>query len=189
MLSKRNADAILALCVKATIAVTAVFLLFPVIVTAFISFDARDYLGAFPPTDLSTKWFGRLLNDAYLWSGFKTSLLLAIAATAIAAAIGALAALAIIRLSPRWRDLVTTTFLSPLVLPGVIIGFALLMFFSVFNLLPTFPRLVVGHLIITIPYTIRMTVIGLTGISETLREAALSLGANERRAFFTITLP
>ena len=90
MLSKRNADAILALCVAAIIAVTTVFLLFPVIVTAFMAFDARDYLGAFPPTELSTKWFGRLLNDAYLWSGFKTSLLLAIAATAISTAIGAL---------------------------------------------------------------------------------------------------
>ena len=189
MLSKRTADAILAVCVRGVIAVTTVFLLFPVIVTAFIAFDARDYLGAFPPTELSTKWFGRLLNDAYLWSGFKTSVMLAVAATAVATTIGALAALSISRMSPRWRDLVTTTFLSPLVLPGVIIGFALLMFFSVFSPLPAFPRLLAGHLIVTIPYTIRMTLIGLTGISESLREAALSLGANERQAFFTITLP
>jgi putative spermidine/putrescine transport system permease protein len=107
----------------------------------------------------------------------------------IAAAIGALGALAISRMSPRWRDLVTTTFLSPLVLPGVIIGFALLMFFSAFIPLPVFPKLIAGHLIIAIPYTIRMTLIGLTGIKETLREAALNLGANERQAFFTITLP
>lgn len=189
MLSKRTADAILAVCVRGVIAVTTVFLLFPVIVTAFIAFDARDYLGAFPPTELSTKWFGRLLNDAYLWTGFKTSVLLAVAATAVATTIGALAALSISRMSPRWRDLVTTTFLSPLVLPGVIIGFALLMFFSVFSPLPAFPRLLAGHLIVTIPYTVRMTLIGLTGISESLREAALSLGANERQAFFTITLP
>lgn len=189
MISKRSADAVLAFCVAAVIAITAVFLVFPVIVTAFIAFDARDYLGPFPPTELSPKWFGRLFNDAYLWSGFRTSLLLAIAATMTAAAIGALGALAISRMSPRWRDLVTTTFLSPLVLPGVIIGFALLMFFSAFIPLPVFPKLIVGHLIITIPYTIRMTLIGLTGIKETLREAALNLGANERQAFFTITLP
>jgi putative spermidine/putrescine transport system permease protein len=189
MLSKRTADAILAVCVRGVIAVTTVFLLFPVIVTAFIAFDARDYLGAFPPTELSTKWFGRLLNDAYLWSGFKTSVMLAVAATAVATTIGALAALSISRMSPRWRDLITTAFLSPLVLPGVIIGFALLMFFSIFNPLPAFPKLLAGHLIVTIPYTIRMTLIGLTGISESLREAALSLGANERQAFFTITLP
>lgn len=189
MISKRSGDALLGLSGKILIAITAVFLLFPVIVTAFIAFDARDYLGPFPPTELSTKWFSKLVNDDYLWSGFITSLLLAVAATAVATVIGALAALSISRMTPQWRDIVTTVFLSPLVLPGVIIGFALLMFFSVFDVLPPFARLLAGHLIITIPYTIRMTLIGLTAISETLREAALSLGANERQAFFTITLP
>lgn len=82
-----------------------------------------------------------------------------------------------------------TMFLSPLVLPGVILGFGLLMFLSTFNLMPVFTKLLIGHLIITIPYTIRMSLVGLTGIAETLREAALTLGANERQAFFTITLP
>jgi putative spermidine/putrescine transport system permease protein len=189
MISKRNADAVLAVCVAVVIAITAVFLLFPVIVTAFIAFDARDYLGPFPPTALSTKWFGRLLDNAYLWSGFETSLVLAAVATLVAAAIGALAALGISRMSPKWRDLTTTAFLSPLILPGVILGFALLMFFSLVTPLPVFPKLLAGHLIITIPYTVRMTLIGFTGIKETLREAALSLGANERQAFFTVTLP
>lgn len=189
LLLKRNADRLLAVCVGAIVAVTAVFLVFPVIVTVFMAFDARDHIGPFPPTELSTKWFDQLFNNAYLWSGFHTSLLLAIATTAVTSAIGALAALAISRMSPRWRDLVTTAFLSPLVVPGVIIGFGLLMFLSVFSLLPVFPRLFAGHLIITIPFTIRMTLVGLTGISESLREAALTLGANERQAFFTITLP
>ncbi|MER8734339.1 ABC transporter permease subunit [Mesorhizobium sp. M1227] len=128
-------------------------------------------------------------HNGYLWSGLHTSLLLATAATAAATTIGALAALAISRMSAQSRDSVTTAFLSPLVLPGVIIGFALLMAFSAVNVLPTFLKMLAGHLIITIPFTIRMTLIGLTGISATLREAALSLGTHERQAFFTITLP
>ncbi|MCA6120164.1 ABC transporter permease subunit [Bradyrhizobium sp. WSM 1738] len=189
MRSKRNADVILAVSVTAIIAVTVVFLLFPVIVTAFMAFDAREFIGPFPPTDLSTQWFVKFWNSGYLWSGFKNSVQLAVAVTVVATAMGASAGLAISRMSPRWRDLTTTAFLSPLVLPGVIIGFALLMFLSVFNVLPVFPRLLCGHLIVTIPYTIRMTLVGLTGISATLVEAASSLGANERQAFFTITLP
>ncbi|MER9580306.1 ABC transporter permease [Mesorhizobium sp. M0400] len=190
MLSKRNADALLVLCVMAIIGITAIFLLFPVIVTVSMAFDGRDFMGPFPPPSLSMKWFDRLFNNnAYLWSGFQTSLLLAIATTVLATAIGASAAVAISRMSPRWRDVATTIFLSPLVIPGVIIGFGLLLFFSVFDLLPAFARLLVGHLIIALPYTTRMSLIGLTGISETLGEAALSLGANARQAFFTITLP
>ncbi|RWO10618.1 MAG: ABC transporter permease [Mesorhizobium sp.] len=189
MLSNRNADALLVLCVKAVIAGAAIFLLFPVIVTVSMAFDGRDFIGPFPPPSLSMKWFDRLSDNAYLWSGFQTSLLLAIATTVLATVIGTSAAVAISRMSPRWRDVTTTMFLSPLVIPGVIIGFALLMFFSVFDLLPPFARLLAGHLIIALPYTIRMTLIGLTGISETLGEAALSLGANARQTFFTITLP
>ncbi|MER9586551.1 ABC transporter permease subunit [Mesorhizobium sp. M0276] len=189
MVSKRNADAGLGVLLKAVIAVTAVFLLLPVVMTVIMSFDSRDYLGQFPPPNLSTKWFTKFAHNGYLWSGLHTSLLLATAATAAATTIGALAALAISRMSAQWRDSVTTAFLSPLVLPGVIIGFALLMAFSAVNVLPTFLKMLAGHLIITIPFTIRMTLIGLTGISATLREAALSLGAHERQAFFTVTLP
>lgn len=189
MLSKRHADAALVFGVSAIVALTIVFLLFPVVVTAFMAFDAREFIGPFPPTELSTQWFGKLWDDAYLWTGFKNSLLLASAVTAAATTIGASAGLAISRMSPRWRDVATTAFLSPLVLPGVVIGFALVMFLSVFNVLPVFLNLLFGHLVVTIPYTIRMTLVGLTGISETLVEAALSLGANQRQAYFTITLP
>jgi putative spermidine/putrescine transport system permease protein len=186
---KRQTDAAVSVGLVAIGAITTVFLLFPVIVTIFMAFDARDYLGQFPPTNLSVKWFSKLFSDAYMWSGFTTSVMLAVAATILSSAIGALAALAISRMSPARRDFITTLFLSPLVLPGVIIGFALLMFFSIFNVLPAFPRLLAGHLIITIPYTVRMTLTGLAGINPSLREAALGLGANERKAFFTITLP
>lgn len=186
---KRTADAILAFGVTVIIAVTAVFLFFPVMITVFMAFDARDYIGQFPPTELSAQWFVRLFENNYLWSAFNTSVLLAIATTVAASTIGALAALAISWMSPRWRDLVTTMFLSPLVLPGVITGFGLLMFFAFFNWLPVFPKLFAGHLIVALPFTIRMTLVGLSGINETLREAALSLGANERQVFFTVTLP
>ncbi|QRM32834.1 ABC transporter permease [Microvirga sp. VF16] len=189
IISKRNLDASLAALLKAVIAVTAMFLMLPVIMTVLMSFDSRDYLGPFPPPSLSIKWFEQFAHNVYLWAGFQTSLLLAVSATAIATAIGALAALAISRMSALWREPITTAFLSPLVIPGVIIGFAFLMIFSAVNVLPTFLKLVAGHLIITIPFTIRMTLIGLLGISATLREAALSLGANERQAFLTITLP
>jgi putative spermidine/putrescine transport system permease protein len=186
---KRNSDLALTAGVVGTIVLTTIFLAFPVFVTTFMAFDARDYLGEFPPTRLSTKWFAQFVGDDYLWAGLKTSLLVAAGATAISSVIGALAALAISRMPPGRRDFVTSLFLSPLVLPAVILGFALLMFFAVVSALPSFPRLMAGHLLIAIPYTIRMTLIGLAGISPSLREAALSLGANERQAFLTVTLP
>lgn len=189
MQTKRNVDAVLAVFVTTVIVVTTVFLIVPVIVTVFMAFDARNYMAPFPPPALSVKWFSKLVNDASLWSGFVTSLLLAAATTVSATVIGALAAMAMSEMTTQWRDFFSSAFLSPLALPGVIIGFALLMFFSVFNVLPPFPRLLIGHVLITTPYTIRMTLIALMNINRSLREAALSLGANERQAFFTVTLP
>lgn len=189
MSKKRIADGLLTVAVGTIITVMTVFLVVPVIVTVLMAFDARDNLGAFPPPALSTRWFASLWHQEYLWSAFYNSVLLAVLVTAAASATGALAALAISHMTPRARDGFTTIFLSPLVLPGVIIGFALLMFFSAFAPIPTFPRLLAGHVIITLPYTIRMTLIGLSGISPSLREAALGLGATERQVFFTVTLP
>lgn len=189
MISKRNADRILATYVAVVILATALFLAAPVLLTILMAFDSRDFLGPFPPPGLSLQWFQRLFDNDYLWSGFYTSLVVATAATAISTVVGTLAALAISRMTRQWSDLLASIFLSPLVVPGVIMGFGMLMFFSAAGLLSPFPRLVAGHLMIAIPYTIRMTLIGLTGISGTLREAALNLGANERQAFFTITLP
>ena len=73
--------------------------------------------------------------------------------------------------------------------PPVVIGFALLLFLSQMGLFNGFARLLCGHIIITVPYTIRATLAGISGIDRSLTEAALILGANERRAFWDITLP
>ncbi|UVK49011.1 ABC transporter permease (plasmid) [Mesorhizobium sp. AR07] len=189
MISARNLDNALSFGLRLIVALTALFLLVPVFITMLMSLDARDYFGAFPPTSFSTRWFYQFLHDRYLWSGFRTSILLASVASLVSTVVGSSAAVAINRMPPWRRDAVTTLFLSPLMLPGVIIGFALVLFFSSANILPTFWKLLVGHLLITIPFTVRMTLIGLAGISVTLREAALSLGANERQAFLTVVFP
>ena len=69
------------------------------------------------------------------------------------------------------------------------IGFSLLLFFALLGVFDGFARLLGGHVIITLPYTIRTTLAGLVGINRSLTEAALSLGANERQAFWEITFP
>ena len=80
-------------------------------------------------------------------------------------------------------------FLSPLVLPPVVTGFALLLFLSKIGVIDGFARLLCGHIIITVPYTIRATLASISGIDKSYTEAALILGANERHAFWDITFP
>ncbi len=85
--------------------------------------------------------------------------------------------------------LMIAIFLSPLIVPPVVIGFALLLFLSHLGLINGFARLLCGHIIITVPYTIRATLAGIAGIDRSLTEAALILGATDRRAFWDVTFP
>jgi putative spermidine/putrescine transport system permease protein len=80
-------------------------------------------------------------------------------------------------------------FLSPLVVPPVVIGFSLLLTLSRAGIIDGFARLLCGHVIITVPYTIRATLASLVGRDPRLTEAALVLGATERQAFWNVTVP
>jgi putative spermidine/putrescine transport system permease protein len=171
------------------IGVIVLFLLTPIIVTTIMAFDARSYLGPLPPPALSLRWFAQFFSDDYFLRGLATSVELAVLSVAIALCVGVATAYAIERASFVGKDALTSLFLSPLLVPPVVTGFALLLFLSHLGLISGFARLLCGHIIITVPYTIRATLSGLSGIDRSLTEAALSLGASERNAFWDVTLP
>jgi len=87
------------------------------------------------------------------------------------------------------RSLIVSLFMAPLVIPGVVIGFALLLFLSKIGIYDGFWRLMAGHILVAMPYTFRTTLVGLASIPRSYAEAAMSLGANERQVFWTVTLP
>jgi len=181
-------DALFALLLIA-VSLIGVFLIFPLIVAVLMAFDARTYLGAFPPNEFSLQWFYRFFGDEMYMRGLKTSLLVATISTVASTAIGVPAAIVLAQSKPRGKQLLETLFLSPLIVPAVVIGFALLLFFSKIGLFNGFTRLIGGHIIITVPYTIRVTYAGLVGIPKSISEAALALGGNEWRVFWSVTLP
>ena len=82
---------------------------------------------------------------------------LALLSVAISLCVGVATAVALDRSSLRGREIMSTLFLSPLVVPPVVTGFALLLFLSRMGLVSGFARLLCGHIIITVPYTIRAT--------------------------------
>jgi putative spermidine/putrescine transport system permease protein len=165
------------------------FLIVPILVTTVMAFDARPYLGPLPPPAYSLRWFRQFFADDYYLRGLATTAELAAASVAITLAAGVATAVALDRMPARHREALTSLFLSPLIVPPVVTGLALLLFLSRLGLVDGFARLLCGHVIITVSYTIRATLAGIAGIDRSLTEAALSLGANERRAFWDVTLP
>ncbi len=109
--------------------------------------------------------------------------------TVVTALFGTAAALALARGRFPGRAMLTSLFLSPLVVPPVVIGFGLLLFLSRIGIIDGMERLLVGHIIITLPYAIRASLASVLGQDQRLTEAALILGATERQAFWNVTLP
>jgi len=182
-------DWLAGLAFRLVVGVAILFLLFPIAVSVLLSFDDREFLGKFPPSSYSLRWYRAFLdNPAYL-EGMWTSFRLAVISTFISTCAGVAAAVSLTRTNWRGRDFIETLFLSPKFVPTVVIGFSILGFASALHVFDAFTRLVMGHVVITLPFTFRACLASLVGIRRSLLEAAVSLGAPPWRAFFDITLP
>ena len=186
---KRLVDDFWRIAVRVCLFITLAFLIGPLIVAVSMSFDARGYLAPFPPTSLSLRWYGAFFTNEAFVSGVWNSLVLGFAATLVSAIIGTMAALAITNYDFRGKALVSALFLSPLMIPAVVVGLALLVFFSRAGIFNGFFRLFCAHVIVTLPFTTRAALASLAGTKRSLVEAAMSLGASERRAFWDVTFP
>jgi len=188
-MSARVGDQIAAIIVAVVIGLGFLFLIGPLLITFVMAFDARNYLGPLPPPALSLHWFTKLFKQDEVASSLATSLILAGSTTLITALAGVCAALALAKAQFRGAEVWRSAFLSPLVVPPVVIGFGLLIFLSQIGIVHGVARLLAGHLIISLPYAIRASLASLAGFNASLPEAAMALGANERQAFWSVTLP
>jgi len=182
-------DRIAITATNALVGLGLAFLIVPLLIAGLLAFDARDYLGPLPPPGLSLHWFEKLFSQDYVVTGLTTSLQIAVLATLVNVVIGTAAAVGLERGDFRGKGVIMAAFLSPLIVPAVVTGFALLLFLSKIGVVSGFPRLLAGHIIITLPYALRATLASLVGRDKRLTEAALILGATERQAFWSVTLP
>ena len=164
------------------------YLVLPLVVIIGTSLTETSYL-AFPPQGLTLKWFSVVFEDPSYVSAFVTSTLLALAATALAMVLAVPAALALARYVFTGREIISATLLSPLVLPYVVLGAALLQYGSAIGLVRSFEALLVGHVVIIMPFVLRSVLPLLTPEQRALEEASMDLGATPVATFFLVVLP
>ena len=165
-----------------------VFLLVPVVLVLVAALNAGEYL-TFPPQGLSLRWFEHFFQRPDFTQSLRVSLQLAVTSTINTAVLGTLAALCLVRYQFRGKDLLNSYVLSPLILPQILTGVGLLAFFSRLGLAGSFQGLLLGHIVICLPYVVRTVVATLYNFDRTVEEAAQNLGASAMRAFVSITLP
>jgi putative spermidine/putrescine transport system permease protein len=168
--------------------VVVAFLELPVAVIALAAFSKTAYL-TIPPRGLTFAWFGKVLSDPDYLSAIRMSLILACGSTVISLVLGVAAAYALFRKILPGAEPIGAFLMSPLILPGVVIGVALLQFYSLTGLRGTLFGLVMAHVVITVPYVVRSALASLGGLDSAQEEAARVLGADGFDAFRLVTLP
>ncbi|WNJ90167.1 ABC transporter permease [Bosea sp. 685] len=165
-----------------------VFLQIPVIVVVLAAFSTTSYL-TIPPQGLTLAWFAKVLSDPSYLSAIRMSLILACGSTVISLVLGVAAAYALFRKALPGSEAITSVLMAPLVLPAVVIGVALLQYYSLTGLRGSLFGLLMAHVVITVPYIVRSALASLSGLDLAVEEAARVLGANGFEAFRLVTLP
>lgn len=164
------------------------YLALPIVVVIGASFTRSGFV-AFPPQGLTLKWYHAFVDRPGWLDSFRVSLMIAVAATLLAPCAGIPAALALARYRFAGRQFLASLFLSPLVLPQIVLGVGLLNYLTVIGIARTFWAILVGHLVLAFPYVVRTVMASLEGFEEVQEEAAADLGATPLVAFLTVTLP
>jgi putative spermidine/putrescine transport system permease protein len=174
--------------------VTILYILTPLIFVTWLSFF-RQEIPSFPPEGYSLRWYAAIAQNARFVDGFLLSLRLGVAATAIGLAVGVPAALCLARYRFKGREGLNSLLLMPLIVPGVVLGIALYVFHveteinTGLPILGSFLGLLTGHVLIVVPWTVRLVTASLAGFDRTLEEAAQNLGADRWTTFRRVTVP
>jgi spermidine/putrescine transport system permease protein len=167
---------------------TLAFLLSPLIIIVLFSFHASPAL-SFPFTGVSLKWYGEVFQNPQLISSIVNSLVVALFTAAVTLLLGAGAALAWLRLPRSGRTTLELLCLTPIALPGLFIGVALLVLFSRTGINLSKVTIVLAHVVLTLPLLIVAIRARLALFDTSLEEAARDLGASQLQTFARVTLP
>jgi len=174
--------------VRALSVAVYVFLLAPLVVVVLASFNSADFL-SFPPRGFSLRWYQALWESEVWGDSFRLSLLVTAVVTPLALIIGTLAAYALVRYSFPGKGVITTLVMAPIVMPQIVLGIALLNYMSGLGLVGSLTGLILGHLVVTLPFTVRLVSISVHNLDPALERAAENLGATPLETFWRVTLP
>ena len=169
-------------------ALVILFMLAPLLIVCIVAFTPEETL-TLPTTRFSLRWFDRVLHHPDFVQSFWNSLWLAVAAATLSTALAVPAAIAIVRHEVPARGFLQGLFLSPLIIPHLVLGVALLRMFSPVGGQGSFGWLIFAHALVVTPYTMRLVMAALVGFNHTAEQAAHSLGASSATVFRRMTLP
>ena len=165
-----------------------VFLYAPILILLVFSFNNAQ-IPAFPLSGFTLHWYHEFIDTADLRASLETSAIIATITSIGAVILGTLASIALTRRHFRGKALASAFLLAPLVIPYVVFGISLILLFHELGIPRSIFTVAIGHIVITLPYTILVLVPRLEQIDAGLEEAAYDLGASHLRTFRSVTFP
>lgn len=171
------------------------FLILPILVIIPLSFNAEPFF-TFTPGMLaldadaySLRWYEAIFTDQKWTLAIWNSFVIGIAAALLATVLGTVAAVGLASPWMPFKRLITALLLSPMIVPLIIIAAGMFFFYTNFNLVGTYPGLIIAHAALGVPFVIITVTATLAGFDRTLFSAGLSLGASPVKVFWDVVIP
>jgi putative spermidine/putrescine transport system permease protein len=167
---------------------TLIFLIAPSLIVIPMSFSAGETL-SFPPPGYSLRWYENFFTRPEWRLAARNSVIVAVLTTVVATVLGTGVSIALVRGRIPMRNLVTSIFLTPMIVPVIVTAVAVYGLYVRFRLVGTIQGLVLAHTVLALPFVMINVSAVLQGMDIRLEHAARSLGATPLRTFFLVTLP
>jgi putative spermidine/putrescine transport system permease protein len=167
---------------------TLLYLILPVLAIVPLSFSSSTFL-VYPIPGWSLRWYQNLIASDEWRMAAKNSFIVAPSATVLATILGTLAAIGLTKANFRGKALLMAILISPMIVPVVVVGVGMYLFFAPLGLANTYAGLIMAHASLGVPFVVTTVAATLQGFNYNLVRASLSLGANPVKTFFSITLP
>jgi putative spermidine/putrescine transport system permease protein len=164
------------------------FVLAPFFCLIAVSLTPLDYI-SLPSGGISLRWYRALADHPGFLEAGLNSFAIALGTAASALVLGTMAALATVRYRFPGREAVRVLMLSPLIVPMVMTGLGILVFFSNRGWTDPATRLLVAHCALTLPYVVRTVSASLAGFDPNQELAARNMGASAGKAFLLVAVP
>lgn len=166
----------------------SLFVALPVLIVVTSSLTAAKFI-TFPPQGLTLRWYADVLGDARLMHALQISVTVAMITAVLAVLCGLGAAFALDRYRFKGRNVVSTFIMAPLVLPSIVLALGMIFFMTAIGLIRSVPGLVLGHLVIALPFAVRALSAAMGGVNRDVERSASVLGAPPLVVLYKISLP
>lgn len=165
-----------------------VFLYAPIAILILFSFNTA-LIPTFPLQGLTLRWYQELANDPIAFEALRNSLGVALATTLISTVVGTMGAFPLVRRTFPLKEVYNYVIMLPMIIPSLMIGVMLLVFFVWLRLKLSLLTVVAGHVVVTLPFATVAVASRLYGFDRSLEDAAADCGATPAQTFRHVTLP